>query len=201
MTEDRFNDFDLEVRSLMENAREEVPSRVWDSISGSLDRIETRRKTVSMWWKRTAAGIPAAAVFSVSAGSFFVISAGVTLAVMVTVCSGVDQFTPQIGFHCLISTSGRPGTQLDSLLFQCCLCAAADSAADQDIDSLAGQKPGQRPVTAPVGADHLGRDHTAVLDLIYLEFFRVSEMLENVTVVICYCNSHAMFRPYLYFVL
>ncbi len=69
MTEDRFNDFDLEVRSLMENAREEVPSRVWDSISGSLDRIETRRKTVSLWWKRTAAGIAAAA--AIAAGVFF----------------------------------------------------------------------------------------------------------------------------------
>ena len=69
MTEDRFKDFDLEVRSLMEDAREEAPSRVWDSISGSLDRIETRRKRVSLWWRRSAAGFAAAA--AIAAAVFF----------------------------------------------------------------------------------------------------------------------------------
>ncbi len=70
MTEDRFTDFDLEVRSVMEDAREEVPSRLWDSVAGSLDRIERRGKVVSPWWGRAAAGISAAAA-AIAAVFFF----------------------------------------------------------------------------------------------------------------------------------
>ena len=58
MQEDKYTDFDLQIRSMLQDAEEEVPSRVWDAVSGRIDRP----KVVSLWWRRTAAGIAAAAV-------------------------------------------------------------------------------------------------------------------------------------------
>lgn len=69
MKEDLFKDFDLEVRSIMEDAREEVPSHVWNSVSASLDRLDARRRSASTWWKMAAAGLAAAA--AVAVGVFF----------------------------------------------------------------------------------------------------------------------------------
>ena len=66
MQEDRYNDFDLQIRSLMQDAEEEVPSRVWDAVSGRINRP----KVVSLWWRRAAAGLAAAA--AVALGVFFV---------------------------------------------------------------------------------------------------------------------------------
>ena len=69
MKEDLFKDFDLEVRSIMEDAREEGPSHVWNSVSASLDRLDARRRSASTWWKMAAAGLAAAA--AVAVGVFF----------------------------------------------------------------------------------------------------------------------------------
>ena len=65
MQEDRYDDFDLQIRSMLQDAEEEVPSRVWDAVSG---RIE-RRKVVGAWWRRAAAGVAVAA--AVALGVFF----------------------------------------------------------------------------------------------------------------------------------
>lgn len=60
MHNDKFTDLDLELRSMFLDAEEEVPSRVWDSLSAELDRRE-RRKVVALRWRRAAAGVAAAA--------------------------------------------------------------------------------------------------------------------------------------------
>lgn len=60
MQNDKFTDFDLELRSMFQNAEEEVPSRVWESLSSELDRRE-HRKVVALRWKRAAASVAAAA--------------------------------------------------------------------------------------------------------------------------------------------
>ncbi len=65
MQEDRYNDFDLQIRSMLQDAEEEVPSRVWDAVSGRIGR----EKVVGLWWRRVAAGVAAAAV--VGLGVFF----------------------------------------------------------------------------------------------------------------------------------
>lgn len=60
MQNDKFTDFDLEFREMFQNAEEEVPSRLWDSLNEELDR-RARRKVVALRWRRAAAGVAAAA--------------------------------------------------------------------------------------------------------------------------------------------
>lgn len=50
---------DLLMRSILEGGQEEVPARVWDAVSGELDRAA--RKTVVLRWRRAAMSIAAAA--------------------------------------------------------------------------------------------------------------------------------------------
>lgn len=58
MYEDKFNDFDLEFRSLLADAEEEVPSRVWDAVNG---RLGQSARIVALRWRRAVAGVAAAA--------------------------------------------------------------------------------------------------------------------------------------------
>ena len=51
-------EFDLLVRSMLENAQEEVPSRVWENCEAALD---AKRRPVVLWWRRAAIGLGAAA--------------------------------------------------------------------------------------------------------------------------------------------
>lgn len=60
MQQDKYTDFDLELRSMLEDAEEQVPSGVWEALSEELDRRD-RRKVVTLWWRRAAVGIGAAA--------------------------------------------------------------------------------------------------------------------------------------------
>jgi hypothetical protein len=60
MQNDKYTDFDLELKRMLQDAEEEVPSRVWDAVSGELDRRD-RRKVVALRWRRAAAGVAAAA--------------------------------------------------------------------------------------------------------------------------------------------
>ncbi len=50
---------------MLQDAEEEVPSRVWDAVSGRI----AGRKVISMWW-RAAAGFAAAAAAAVAVGIF-----------------------------------------------------------------------------------------------------------------------------------
>ena len=55
MTEKRYNDFDLEIRSLLQDAEEEVPPQAWEAISA---RVQHRRRNGA--WIRWAAAAAAA---------------------------------------------------------------------------------------------------------------------------------------------
>lgn len=55
------NDFDLMMKSILDEGREEVPAHVWEGISEGLDKA-AGRKTVVLWWRRAAIGAAAAAV-------------------------------------------------------------------------------------------------------------------------------------------
>ena len=58
------NDWDLQMRSILESGQEEVPAHIWDGVSYELDAIARRRKAV-VFWRRTAIGLSAAAVLAV----------------------------------------------------------------------------------------------------------------------------------------
>lgn len=62
------NEFDLMMKSILEEGQEEVPARIWDGVSEGLDRV-ARRRTVVLWFRRATVGVAAAAV--VAAGVFF----------------------------------------------------------------------------------------------------------------------------------
>ena len=50
------NNIDKLMKSMLENAQEEVPAHVWDGVSSGLDKAAWR-----IWWKRASVGIAAAA--------------------------------------------------------------------------------------------------------------------------------------------
>lgn len=60
------DNIDILIKSLLENAEEEVPAGVWEKVSSRLDKQAV--KPVFLWWRRTAVAIAVAA--SVAAGIF-----------------------------------------------------------------------------------------------------------------------------------
>lgn len=66
--ENNINEFDLMMKSILDEGREEVPASVWEGVSAGLDKA-ARHKTVVLWWKRTAVGVAAAA--AIAAGVIF----------------------------------------------------------------------------------------------------------------------------------
>lgn len=62
--EDKYIESDDLMRSILSQGQEEVPARVWEGISSELDRIDAAkgRKTVMLWFRRTAVAVAAAAL-------------------------------------------------------------------------------------------------------------------------------------------
>ena len=60
------NEFDLKMRSALEDGHEEVPAGVWSAIEGRLPAAAPARKAAVIWWKWAAAGVSAAAVAAVA---------------------------------------------------------------------------------------------------------------------------------------
>ena len=63
------DEFDQQVRSILENGQEEVPAGVWEGVSAGLDKA-ARTKVVSLWFRRAGLGVAAAA--AVVAGFIFI---------------------------------------------------------------------------------------------------------------------------------
>ena len=55
------------MRSILSQGQEEVPAHIWEGISSELDRIEAAkgRKTVMLWFRRTAVAMAAAAALAI----------------------------------------------------------------------------------------------------------------------------------------
>ena len=65
--EDKYMESDDLMRSILSQGQEEVPAGVWEGISSELDRIESvrNRRTVVLWFRRSAAAVAAAAAVAV----------------------------------------------------------------------------------------------------------------------------------------
>jgi hypothetical protein len=61
------NNIDKMMKSMLEDAQEEVPAHLWDGVSAGLDKAAKRAATI-IWWRRVSAGVAAAA--AVVAGVF-----------------------------------------------------------------------------------------------------------------------------------
>ena len=57
------NEFDQMIKSILDDGQEDVPAQVWDAVSEGLDNA-ARRKTVVLWFRRTAIGVAAAAAIA-----------------------------------------------------------------------------------------------------------------------------------------
>ena len=73
MQNDKYTDFDLELKRMLQDAEETVPPRIWDAVSSELDRRD-RRKVVALRWRRAAIGVAAAA--AVLSGIFIFLGRG-----------------------------------------------------------------------------------------------------------------------------
>ena len=51
---------DIDFRSILEGAEEEVPARVWEGVSAGLDKA-ARGTVVALWFRRAGIGVAAAA--------------------------------------------------------------------------------------------------------------------------------------------
>jgi hypothetical protein len=59
------NNIDKMMKSILENAQEEVPAHVWEGVSAGLDKT-AKRKAVVIWFRRAAIGAAAAAIIIVA---------------------------------------------------------------------------------------------------------------------------------------
>ena len=75
------NEFDLMVKSILDEGREEVPAGVWEAVSEGLDKAASR-KAVVIWFRRAAVSVAAAAavvaavIFNITPQTDIVQSAG-----------------------------------------------------------------------------------------------------------------------------
>lgn len=65
MFEDRNTENDILMRSILSNAEEEVPERVWEGVSQELDNM-ARRRRIMLWWRRGAVSVAAAAAVALT---------------------------------------------------------------------------------------------------------------------------------------
>ena len=126
-------------------------------------------------------------------GTAAVVAAGVAFAVMVATDIGiVIQVACQECFHSVISIAGNTAVELDAGLGQSHLSAAADAAADQNINAAAKEEACQSTVAAAVGVHDLSGDNSTVFNMVDLKLLGVAEMLENQFVCISNCNFHGI---------
>ena len=59
------NEFDLMVKSILDEGQEEVPACVWEAVSDGLDKAASR-KAVVIWFRRAAVSVAAAAAVAVA---------------------------------------------------------------------------------------------------------------------------------------
>ena len=126
-------------------------------------------------------------------GTAAMAAAGVAFAVVVAADIGiVIQIAGQKCFHSIICVTGNAAIEFDAGLSQSHLCAAADAAADQNINTAAKQEACQSAVAAAVGIHDLGGNDVAIFDVVNLELLGVTEMLENQLVCVSNCNFHGV---------
>lgn len=64
-TNKNINDFDLFMKSVLDEGREEVSADIWEGISEGLDKAAHRR-TVVLWWRRSIVGTAVAAAIALA---------------------------------------------------------------------------------------------------------------------------------------
>ena len=121
-----------------------------------------------------------------------VVSTVVVLAVVVAALGvGIEgQLARQQVRYLAVCVAGDTGVELNARFGQGSAGAAADAAADQGVHLMLLKEPSQGAVAAADGADHLGGNHLAVLDIIEFKLFAVAEVLEHLAIFVSYRDFH-----------
>lgn len=107
----------------------------------------------------------------------------------------IVKLTGKIGLYLRIRISLCAREQGNPRFCQRASRTAADAAADQYIHIALLKQSCQRSVALPVRSDHFTLYYLPVFHIIYLELLRMSKMLEHLTILIRYCNSHNLISP------
>ena len=95
--------------------------------------------------------------------------------------------------NCRISVAGNTAKQLDTAFGERHLCTASDATADQDIRMQRVENIGKRAVPLTVGVDDAAIHYLTVLNIVNFKLLGMTEVLINVAIFVCYCNSHDIF--------
>ena len=102
----------------------------------------------------------------------------------------VSAYETEYRFICIPAYAAE---QLNSGSCKCCLGSAADTAANQYLNACIRQEGSQCSMTLSIRIDNLGLFDLAIFNIIQFELLCVSKMLKNLSVFICYTNSHLFF--------
>ena len=122
-----------------------------------------------------------------------VVTADMARLVMVvgTDCIGVvAESAGQKGRHIFIRAAGSAGVKLNPGLSQRGAGAAANAAADEDMDSVLLKKTSQSAVAAAVGVNDLGGENLISYYLIDLKLLAMPEVLKDLSALIGDRNVH-----------
>ena len=122
--------------------------------------------------------------------SMFSLSMSVMAALHIRI---IRQFTSQKRLHRLVCIPGHSAVKLNSAFRQSISGSASDAAADQRVHLKVRQKSGQGSLAASVGIAYLLIQDLLLIRIVNLKLLRVSEMLEHLSLLIRYCNSHIAF--------
>ena len=111
---------------------------------------------------------------------------------MVAVDSRIDELAPEPCFDCRVGIAFGSGAYLQPRSGKSILGALSHASADQGIYAPVRKQISERLVARAVRVHEAVRYDLSVLDFIDLEFFRMSEMLENISVFVCYRDSHVL---------
>ena len=187
----------------------DIPGRIFQT-SDSEEILVCRESKSLSAAVSTAAGVADVVVVTAMAAAFVLaVVSAVTLAFVVLIMlavaamlamtvmtavglAAVSQAAGQKGCNCLIGISRDPRVDFNAGLLQCIDCSAADTAADQDADSLFPQEAGQSTVAKAVCSDDAAGADCTVFNFIYLKSFCMAKVLKHLAVLVSDCNFHSV---------
>ena len=102
----------------------------------------------------------------------------------------IDKSAAKKSGYAQICAAAGTGEQLDVGLSEGVACAAADAAADENINAEVLQEACKSAVAAADSADNFGRNDRVILNGEYLELLAVAEMLEDLAIGVGGSNFH-----------
>ena len=140
--------------------------------------------------------LPAAALavfISILMSALVVMPAGTLMMVAMMIAMRI-RIVFQVTFReCLcrsVRGSLHTGVKLNARVGQRHLGTHTNPAADQSVDFGCLQETGQCAVAASVSVYNLFADDFPIRHVIHLELFGMTEMLEDLSIIVCDCDSH-----------